>query len=302
MQSLYIGINDELDTANDIFDKYIKLFDNKEIAIDKDIKKVGDTVFLKYELKNSNNKKYSNVDNIFKNYIANAISEIILDIYQEKLITRLINFKCNYFDYKDKERIKNSTINSLKEKECIYTDGVIYKISRKARILKAIIEYLENNNEIIIEGFINFRLKFFVDAIKEEIDRNIENIIIEKEFEEFIKILKYFVEIQESKIDMVNIVIDKEEYRIYDKNNIKINDDFVEEIADEFINDDITNDDLLISSLITLAPKKIILHIRHIDENTNEMIKIINSIFTDRVSICEGCKLCNVKLSLKNEK
>lgn len=301
MQSLFIGIKDELNTANDIFDKYIRLFTDEEIAINKDIKKVGDTVFLRYQLKDDKNKKYNNMDNIFKNYIANAISDIILDTYQEKLITRFINFNCNYFDYKDKERIKNSTIRSLKEKECISTDGVIYKISRKARILKTIIEYLESNNEIIIEGFINFRLRFFVDAIKKEIDRSVENIIIEKEFEEFIKILRYFVDIQEPKIDLVNIIIDEDEYGIYDQNNNKVNNDFIEEITDEFINDDINNDDLLISSLITIAPKKIVLHVRKSNENTNEIITIINSIFTDRVSICEGCKLCNVKVSLKNE-
>ena len=34
--------------------------------------------------------------------------------------------------------------------------------------------------------------------------------MVEKEYNEFIKLLKYFVEIQESKVDEVNILIEEE--------------------------------------------------------------------------------------------
>ncbi len=33
--------------------------------------------------------------------------------------------------------------------------------------------------------------------------------MVEKEYNEFIKLLKYFVDVQENKIDEVNIIIDK---------------------------------------------------------------------------------------------
>ena len=46
--------------------------------------------------------------------------------------------------------------------------------------------------------------------IEEIIDKVIEGYMVEKEYKEFIKLLKYFVDIQESKIDLINIVIDNE--------------------------------------------------------------------------------------------
>ncbi len=39
------------------------------------------------------------------------------------------------------------------------------------------------------------------------IDRIIENYIIDKEYEEFIRLLKYFVNIQDSKLQEVNLTI-----------------------------------------------------------------------------------------------
>jgi len=299
VELLCIGIKDSLDDINKILDRQIDLFKKEDFNIDRKVSKIGDTTFLKYELEDMSNIKYSNIRNIFKHYIANAISDIVLDQYQQKIITRLVNERCYYFNKSERERIKNKTIDFLKSNEYITTEGIMYRISKKARILKAVIEYLDIYDEIIIEGFINFRLRFFMDTIEEAIDKNIEDYLMEKEYTEFIKILQYFVDIQEPKIDVVNVVISENKYELYDDRKRLINNDFLEEIADELSESNINYDDLLISSLITIAPRKVIIHIRSGDEK-DEIIKIIENVFTNKSIICQGCELCKLDMMLKS--
>lgn len=52
-----------------------------------------------------------------------------------------------------------------------------------------------------------------MNDIKEDleavIDKVVERYMVEKEYDEFINLLKYFVDIQENKIDEVNVIIKK---------------------------------------------------------------------------------------------
>lgn len=67
--------------------------------------------------------------------------------------------------------------------------------------MKKIKTCLEENEEINIQGFITFRMKELREDIEEIIDKVVEEYMVEKEYREFVKLLKYFVDIQESKIE-----------------------------------------------------------------------------------------------------
>ncbi|EET86548.1 sporulation protein YtxC, partial [Clostridium carboxidivorans P7] len=67
-------------------------------------------------------------------------------------------------------------------------------------------------------GFITFRMKELREDLEEIVDKVVERYMTEKEYNEFIKLLKYFVEIQESKIEEINIIIKSDgKYLIQDK-------------------------------------------------------------------------------------
>lgn len=51
-------------------------------------------------------------------------------------------------------------------------------------------------------------------------------------------------------------------------------------------------DDLLLSSLITLAPLKIVIHKREMIQN-RELLDTIIEIFPNNVTFCKGCQLCD---------
>ena len=282
--------------ADNILNPYLNIFEKEDLIIEKCISKCGDFYLIDYGLGKNNNKKNRDLKDMFKHCIAEGIADIIIDKYQENIIERLLSYNLYYFDKEERDKIKTNTIEYLKKDEFVNTEGITYKISKRARVLKSVIGFFEENDSINLEGFINFRLKYYLEAIEDAIDKNIEDYFAEKEYKEFIKILQYFVDIQEPKREIVHIIFKNSRYKLIDEKRLAINNELIEELSQELSEIDINYDDLLISSLITIAPKKIVIHIDNISNN-NDIINIIKNIFQNKVTVCEGCDLCLSDLS-----
>ena len=60
-----------------------------------------------------------------------------------------------------------------------------------------------------------------------------------------------------------------------------------------------SSNDFTLNSLLTLLPKKVYIHM--IDCYIDEFITTLQSIFENKVTICEDCSICNLyKLSKEN--
>jgi putative sporulation protein YtxC len=92
----------------------------------------------------------------------------------------------------------------------------------------------ENNDEMVLDGFIRFRLKDFRHELEKAVDRAVDDLLIEKEYSEFIKLLRYFVEIQEPKVEEVHVVVGEDnKYILLDSSLRIINNDLLEDLARE---------------------------------------------------------------------
>jgi putative sporulation protein YtxC len=93
------------------------------------------------------------------------------------------------------------------------------------------------------------------------------------------------VEIQEPKIEEVHVLVGLDrKYTLLNSKMEVIDNDILEDLAKEISNDDISHDDLLISSLITIAPNKIIIHNKERMKN-QELIETINNVFYGKVNV-----------------
>lgn len=136
-------------------------------------------------------------------------------------------------------------------------------------------------------------MKDLKNYLQNIVDKVVEEYLIEKEYNEFIKLLKYFVEIQESKIEEVNIIISESgEYIVKDKEG----NDIIEQLFSEFSGGNFTGvvnmEDMLISGLITYCPNKIVIHCASNCLN-KEFINTIKNVFLNRVVFCDNCKTCS---------
>ena len=181
------------------------------------------------------------------NQVSLALTDYIFKrIYDKDLLSRL---KKQYYFF------PNNEINE------VY--NIILKHKDEDKDLKNIINLkllpcLKNKNFLNLEGFIRFQLREIDFELEDIIDRAIEIFSSEKEYKEFIRLLRYFVSIQEKKIDILKVHCSGENYTLFDKND----NDITEEIYEKIDYDEIKNvnlEDSLISILIYLNPKKIFL-------------------------------------------
>jgi putative sporulation protein YtxC len=124
--------------------------------------------------------------------------------------------------------------------------------------------------------------------------------MVDKEYNEFIKLLKYFVELQDSKIEKVNIMIQNDgSYKIQDGYGKDIMSQLFSDLSEVQYTGAVSIEDMLISGLITNAPSKLTIH--GVENCSNkEIIETIKSVFEDRVSFCNSCDMCEaVKAGVK---
>ena len=282
---VYEGERDLVGELNEIK----KYFKDKNIVLGISESIAEDTHFIKVFCSDEDfNEK---IVSMFNFYMANILYKFAIYEFYDKEMLNFLND--TYFFLKNDELrdVEIISMKVLKGEDVIVDDSGIYCMNRKNNIIDKIVNCIEENNEININGFITFRMKELREDIESIIDKVVEKYMVEKEYSEFIKLLKYFVEIQESKIDVVNIVIDsKGKYQIKDKEGKEFLKEFLNELSSEKIGEN-NIEDLIISGLITNSPKQIIIHGAKYCNN-KEVLDTINNVFTDRVDICDECKLC----------
>lgn len=230
----------------------------------------------------------------FKYILANTLAEVIIENYELRMLKKIV--KSNFFYLNDSERssVISNACKLLKEDKLVQP-GAFYRATRKNRIIKSIFEYLDSEIEFNIEGFLNFRLNSYINELSDTLERALEIFVAEREYNEFIRLLRYFVEIQECKLKTVHLFQSQDgKYLLYDENKNHISSEYFDELKSDILDDTINYDDLLISTLITISPQKIVIHELESFKN-KELIQTIINVFTDRITICNNCDLYNSK-------
>jgi putative sporulation protein YtxC len=222
----------------------------------------------------------------FKNSVAEILCDSIIKNYEENLLLKIIN--SNYF-FNPHEKKKVMEISKV-----IINGEQNYKNHsyQKKLIYRRLWEYLKANNEIILDGFVNFRAKEYVKYLEDIAEKAVDNFLIEREYQEFIKLLKYFVDMQEPKLEAVHILSGFDDrYIILDHKQNEITNDCIKEFLSEVPEGEMNFDDFLVSSLITIAPIRIYIHIEDNLKN-KELLQTIKNVFDGKVIICNGCSIC----------
>lgn len=231
-------------------------------------------------------------ENMFNIYIANILYKALIEEFTRKYIVEFLSDTYFFLSGEEINEVRNRSIEILNNNSHIIDDSNIYYMNRKNDIIDKIVQCIEENNEINIKGFLTFRMKELKNELQNIIDKVVEEYLVEKEYNEFIKLLKYFVDIQDSRIDEVNIIIDNSgNYTIQDKNGDDLMDKLFSEFSEGKFTGTVNMEDMLISGLITYCPDKIIIHCASNCIN-KEFINTIQNVFLQRVVFCDNCKIC----------
>ncbi len=222
-----------------------------------------------------------------KEYIEKIVGKVTKLLIEYTKLESINCLKENYFYFDDEEM---KLIISDIEDEIDNDVKIQLIIKNKFR------EILERSNLINLNGFINFRLKFIKLYAEQIVERCIDSYLMKKEYMDFISIIKLISESEDGEYDVVNIMCSNNKLQAYDKNMKKItyltNVEFAAEISSNA-----SYDESIINILLSVSPRKIVIHEAKIDKKNKELqntLGVIKRIFEGKYEICGGCRYCEL--------
>lgn len=227
--------------------------------------------------------KGKDLDTFYKIF-SDIFSTTILNFYEHYIIEHLIN--CNYFYFND---IEKKEILDIAKNYLLDNDLSEVNI-RKDSIKISCIEYFSNNKSVILDGFVNFRINEYIKIIDYIVDLSVNKFIIDREYSEFIDLLKCYINSRDCNFSLVHLIYRTQESTLLDesKNIISLDDSI---LNNKYLSDiSFSSNDYTLNTLLTLLPKKIYIHL--IDSVEDEFINTLKLIFGNRISICNDCNIC----------
>ena len=232
--------------------------------------------------------KDSNIER-FENIVASLITETIIKFYQERILKRIINV--NYFYFEDFERkiILENCSEFIKSEENQIEETVYTSVNK----------FIKEHKNIVLEGITNFRISEYIKILDNIVDMAVNKYIIEKEYKEFINLLKIYVNSTESKIDVMHLIYANGESVLLDQNKNIMQMDSNLNNAKYLSDITFSSNDIALNTLLSLLPRRIEAHIIDVED---EFINTLKLIFENRIRICTSCNICKTYRALNNIK
>ena len=221
------------------------------------------------------------MDEMFRSIVAQAVAEaIVRDIAPTLVIEEVKGLKPEYDDADVAHvlALAERAISQISNGETL------------SGVAQSVLDYLWEQESLNIEGFVRFRLPSYRKRLQECVRDAVRRFESAREQQEFIKLLRYLVEHQESSIDELHIYPDSgNSFEMRDQNGSSIDSDYLEAYVWDLANEGgVDREDLLISAVVSLAPMKVCWHLDH----TAWKSQMLEKILQDRLNYCTGCDHC----------
>ncbi|WGX76009.1 sporulation protein YtxC [Paraclostridium bifermentans] len=224
---------------------YLSLLPKYELAVNQFVKQTkfsniinynDDVIEIKISTKDRTDETVLEISREITDILMQVIKEVILKEYIQKSYGDKYN--------QEIEKIYLKSLEVFKSKDLLLREIIFCRMNN----------YILNNDHIDVDGFVKFRMKELMGYIANICEDALEEYLIEKDYDEFISVLRYFINVQETKIDTLKVYIRKDNsFILYDKNNNIIENENDEELINMFIKENLNYEDFLISTLLSLS-------------------------------------------------
>lgn len=225
-------------------------------------------------------------------FLASLIARFMVRQFRDVILEDLIRH--HYFYFRQAERQEIAALarqNFQKGTSCRKLESVQAIIESRLKVF-----FTAEGAHLNLEGFINFRLQDYQRELKKAVDGAVESYLAEKEYRELIRMLRYFLEMEEPKIELIHLSVDKKgQFHVTDQHSQQIDPQDWEELTMEE-QEEGDYEDLLVSMLVTVAPRRIMVH-QNVLPRYPRTVETLRRIFDQRLSFCGGCSYCQAASS-----
>ncbi|WNR43561.1 putative sporulation protein YtxC [Paenibacillus roseipurpureus] len=255
-------------------------------------------IYVEAEAGSVNNDPHTHEDRV-RACLADVLATHIVADKESGILRMLIEKVFKYEKTADIDAIEGYCKQSLIQESQL--DGSPLMTSspsrqRRIQMLKdQLITLLEEKHQLSLNGFLKFRLQEYKEELREIAEYAIDEFIMDRQYQEFISLLQYFVYIQEAKIPVAHLIHKggHEFIILNDKMELIDANEFDASFRMEMLEKDINLEDMIVSTLITVSPANIYIHTR---DPELTIIKTIRQIFEDRTTVCSYCRTCDLYL------
>ncbi len=274
MKSIAIKDNN-LDILNFINDRFLKL-DLKDITIHSREFNSYSNIIIHFLGKDNK---------LFYDRLSSILTDTIIKFYQRKLIKRILEYNYFYFNTAERKQIIDIAEDFIESDLISFDDNYF-------AIYYSVLDYISCNKSLVLEGFVNFRLSNYIKNLDYITDIAVNKYITDKEYLEFVNMLKMYVAVTPSKANLVHLVYLGNESILLDseKNIIPMDD---QNLNAKYLSDiSFSSNDYALNTLLNLIPRKLIIHL--MDGKSDEFINTLKLIFENKYEICSSCELCRL--------
>lgn len=235
--------------------------------------------------------------------VGRVLADFIVDECEEELLRRLIRKDKRYSEGEQEEIL--AYCRQLEEVSDFAPAAVAETSPGRARkrslLLQDLADCLRPGATLDLEGFFRFRLKRYGAELKEMLEYASDEYLMDQQYKEFISLLRYFVYVQDSKMPLAHIIHQGgHNFLLLDSELNPIDTEKLDTTYKvEFMDKDYNLEDMIVSSLLTIAPERICIHTR---EPELPVIKTLTQIFENRTEICRLCRSCEpISASLEQQ-
>lgn len=216
-----------------------------------------------------------------KGIFCDLLADIIIENLQIRHLITVLRQKYFFLHEKTQCEILIKTLKLLwYGKGDMKNDIAFCKKDVSRRLLQCFDE--SDEKELVLEGFMRFRMKDYIDKWEALLKQNVDEFVMEKEYKEFIGVLRYFVMLREPKNVTVHLrYSERDGYELSDAQKNKIQDESLKNTSTK-IKEKMTREDIVLSSLINISPEKIVIHNSN-DISEKRLLLTIKNVFLDRV-------------------
>ena len=249
-----------------------------------DRKQLGDRLFYRLEVYREDGAgDLPEVVELVRASAALAVSETVLEEFEPLLLDEILKRLRPAYPASERAHV-------LQQARAIVGRLEMDASSERSRVMERAVQHLNEENLLMIDGFVRFRLKEYHDELADCVRQAIDDHEFEKERAEFIALLRDFVDGRPQGVREIHVLpSENERFRLVDQSGFPVETSYLDDFTWELVDDgQVDMEELLITTLVSLAPGKVVCH-RPIETRD---VPMVQDVFHDRLDYCAGCPMC----------